>query len=101
MPSTVPVASAMRRMISTVARAGHCEPGERLVGEGLERVSGEDGDGFAENDVAGGLAAAEIVVVERRQIVVDERIGVQHLDGCAEVFYSGEGIAAGDHARRF
>ena len=40
------------------------EVGDGLEGEGLEGVAGEDGDGFAEDDVAGGLAAAEVVVVE-------------------------------------
>ncbi len=42
------------------------------VGECLQGVAGEDGDGFSVNYVTGGLAAAEIVVVERGQIVVDE-----------------------------
>ena len=37
-----------------------------LEGEGLQGVAGEDGDGFTEGDVAGGMAAAEVVVVERR-----------------------------------
>ena len=60
------------------------EPGQNFEGAGLQRVSGEDGNGFAEGHVAGGLAAAQVVVVERGQIVVDERIGVKHFDGCAE-----------------
>ena len=38
--------------------------GDGLEGEGLESVAGEDGDGFAEDDVAGWLAAAKVVVVE-------------------------------------
>src|SRR5260370_19287497 len=68
--------------------------GERrdgLEGEGLEGVGCEDGDGFAEDDVAGGLAAAEIVVVEGGEVVVDEGVGVEHLQRCAEV-----GCAFGD-----
>ena len=40
------------------------ELGDGLEGEGLQGVAGEDGDGFAEDLVAGGLAAAEVVVVE-------------------------------------
>ena len=64
---------------------GNAEVGDDLVGEGLEGVAGEDGDGFSEDDVAGGLAAAEVVVVEGGEVVVDEGIGVEHLDGCAEV----------------
>ena len=56
----------------------------RLEGEGLEGVAGEDGDGFAEDDVAGGLAAAEVVVVERGEVVVNEGVGMDHFEGCAE-----------------
>ena len=49
-----------------------------------QRVAREHGDAVAENLVVGWLAAAEIVVVHRRQIVVDERIGVDALDGARE-----------------
>ena len=49
-----------------------------------QRVAREHGDAFAENFVVGRLAAAEIVVVHRGQIVVDERIGVDALDGARE-----------------
>jgi hypothetical protein len=53
--------------------------------ENLERlrqqsIAGEDGDAFAEHFVVGRLAAAEIVVVHRGQIIVDQRIGVDALD---------------------
>ncbi len=65
---------------------GSC--GDGLEGEGLEGVAGEDGDGFAEDYVAGGLAAAEVVVVEGGEVVVDEGVGVEHLEGCAEVGYA-------------
>ena len=95
MPSTVPTALAMRPMICTVAAGGHVEAGQHFEGAGLQRVAGEDGDGFAEGHVAGGLAAAQVVVVERGQIVVDERVGVQHLDGCAEAL-NAAGKRAGD-----
>ena len=83
-------------MIWTVAAGGAVEAGEDFEGAGLQRVSGEDGDGFAEGHMAGGLAAAQIVVVERGQVVVDERVGVQHLDGCAEVL-----DASGQRRRRW
>ena len=36
---------------------------------------------LAEDLVAGRPAAAQVVVVHRRQVVVDQRIGVDHLDG--------------------
>jgi hypothetical protein len=49
--------------------------------------------------VTGGLAAAEVVVVEGGEVVVDEGVGVEHLQGCAEVGYSfGVGFGACDHA---
>ena len=71
-----------------------------LEGEGLERVAGEDGDGLAEGDVAGRLAAAQVVVVERGEIVVDERVGVQHLERGTQFGDSaGQFAAACDHAR--
>ena len=49
-----------------------------------QRVARQHGNAFAENFVVGRLAAAEIVVVHRRQIVVDERVGVDALDGARE-----------------
>jgi hypothetical protein len=66
----------------------------------LESVAGEDGDGFAEDDVAGGLAASQIVVIQRGQVVVDERVGVDHLERGAE-FRSARGQCAGDHTGGF
>ena len=57
-----------------------------------QRVARQHGDAFAENFVVGRLAAAEIVVVHRRQIVVDERVGVDALDGARE--RHGVGVAA-------
>ncbi len=59
--------------------------GDGVEGESLEGVAGEDGDGVAEDLVAGGLAAAEIVIVEGGKIVVNERVGMEHLDGGAEI----------------
>ena len=80
------------------------EAGEHFKGAGLEGVAGKDGDGFAEGDVAGGLAAAQVVVVEGGQVVVDERVGVEHLEGRAEVSDSrrqragnGDGGLHGEH----
>ena len=51
------------------------------VAEGLrvEPVAGEDRDVLAVLDVAGGTATAEVVVVHRRQVVVDEAVGVDQL----------------------
>ena len=73
--------------------AGGWELSDGLEGKGLEGVAGEDGDGFAEDFVAGGLAPAKVVVIEGGQVVVDEGVGVEHFDGCAQV-----GCAFGDFA---
>jgi hypothetical protein len=45
----------------------------------LQRVARQQCSRLAERDVAGGLAAAQDVVVHARQIVVDERVGVDYL----------------------
>ncbi len=76
--------------------------GDGLEGEGLEGVAGEDGDGFAEDLVAGGLAAAEVVVVEGWEVVVDEGVGVDHLQRGAEIGCAcGELSGVCDHAGGF
>jgi hypothetical protein len=67
---------------------GRGERGDGLEGEGLESVASEDGDGFAEDDVAGGVAAAEVVVVEGGEVIVDEGVGVEHFQGCSEMLDS-------------
>ena len=54
---------------------------ERL---GVEAVAGEDRDVLAVLDVAGRPAAAQVVVVHRRQVVVDEAVGVDELEGGGE-----------------
>ena len=53
---------------------------EDSEGERQQCIAGQNRRRLAEFDVAGGLAAPQIVVVHRRQIVVDQRIGVDHLD---------------------
>ena len=54
------------------------QDGERLRQQG---VAGQDGHGLAERPVARGLPVTQVIVVHRRQVVVDERIRVDHLDG--------------------
>ena len=49
-------------------------------GLGVQRVAREDRDVLAEGDVRGRAAAAHVVVVHRRQVVVDERVGVDELE---------------------
>jgi len=67
---------------------------------GLQRVARENGGGFTERLVACWPASAEIVIVERRQIVVDQGIRVKHLQRCAE-FVHAIGKRSGDQPRRF
>ena len=49
-------------------------------GLGQERVPREDGDAFAEAHMGARLAAPKVVVVQRRQVVVDEAEGVDELE---------------------
>src|SRR5690242_18558707 len=53
--------------------------------ESKKSVTGENGGGFAKFFVAGGFAAAEIVVVESGEIIVNEGIGVDELDGAGRI----------------
>jgi len=53
---------------------------QHFVGLRLQGVSRENGDGLAERLMAGGTPAPQVVVVERGQIVVDQRIGVEHFE---------------------
>ena len=47
---------------------------------GQERVAGQDGDALPEANVGARLPAAQIVVVERRQVVVHEAERVDELE---------------------
>ena len=52
----------------------------------LQRIADQDGGRLVECLVAGRPAAAQIVIIQRGEIVVDQRIGVQHLQRRAEFF---------------
>ncbi len=54
--------------------------GQDLECQRLQRVAGQDGGGLVEGPVAGRPAAPQVVVVHGRQIVVDQRVGVDDLD---------------------
>src|SRR5690606_21316364 len=60
-----------------VGGRGRGEGGER---QRLQRVAGQDRGRFAVGHVHGRLAAAQGVVVHRRQVVVHQRIGMHQLD---------------------
>ena len=74
--------STTRSFRRAMPRSSACrfarEQRERL---GLQAVAGENRDAVAVDDVQRRPAAAERVVVHRRQIVVDERVRVNQLDG--------------------
>ncbi len=68
--------------------------GEELEGEALQRVARKQCRGLVEFHVAGGLAAPQHVVVHARKVVVDERVGVDHLDrGRGDLEALGIGLA--------
>ena len=54
--------------------------GEHFEGQRLQGIAGQQRRRLAERDMTGRLAAAQHVVVHARQVVVDERIGVDQLD---------------------
>ena len=75
-PPIIPsVASASSRADPGV---GYDEREPERLGE--QRVAGEERDALAERDVRARPAAALVVVVERRQVVVDERERVHELE---------------------
>jgi len=55
--------------------------GEGFEGERLEGITAEDGRGLVKGPVARRPTTAEVVVVHRRQVIVHERVGVNHLHG--------------------
>jgi hypothetical protein len=55
--------------------------GEDFESEGEEGVAGEDGDAFTVNDVGGGAAASEVIIVHAGEVIVDEGIGMDAFDG--------------------
>ena len=62
---------------ASAARAGVGDPLER---QRQQRVAGQDRGRLAERLVVARAAAPEVVVVHRRQVVVDQRVAVHQLD---------------------
>ena len=54
--------------------------GQDLEGERLQSVARQNGGGFVEGAVGGRLSPPQIVIVHRRQVVMDQRIGVHAFD---------------------
>src|SRR5947209_8104025 len=68
-----------------------------------QRVTREDGNSFPEDLMIRQLAPAIIVVVHRRQVVVNERVGMDALDGAGKReggCYSAPAGFGGGHAER-
>ncbi len=58
--------------------------GEHFEGARQQPVAGEDRRGFVVFDMRGGTAAAQIVIVHRRQIVMHQAVAMHHLDGAGD-----------------
>ncbi len=54
---------------------------QQRKGLGEQAIAGQDGDAVAVHHVQGRPAPPQRVVVHRRQVVVNERVGVNQLDG--------------------
>jgi len=73
-------------------------PTDGFEGKRQKSVTREDGDGFAEFLVARGFAAAEVIVVEGRQVIVNQGVGVDEFDGAGRMERGGD--IAGENSRR-
>ena len=54
---------------------------ECLKGQSLQGITAEDGGRLVKLAVAGGPASAEVIIIHRRQVIMHERVGVDHLNG--------------------
>ena len=79
MPATPDARASFAHARSGIAHRRRAEHAERRR---LQRVAGEQRHRLAERDVRRGTPAAQRVVVHAGQVVVDQRIGVDHLDRC-------------------
>ena len=84
LPADHAVDAGRRRQLADrrehVARVALLVVGEVAERLGVEPVPGQDRDVLAERAVAGRPAAAQVVVVHRRQVVVDQAVGVDQLE---------------------
>jgi hypothetical protein len=55
--------------------------GQNLKRQCQQAIAGQDGQRLAKFHMASWQAPTEVVIVHGRQVVVDERIGVNHLHG--------------------
>ena len=85
-----PVASRLAQQLLDLQqhRLPPLEAGRRgsrgIEGLGEQAVPGQNGGGFVELLVAGGLAPAQVIVIHGRQIVVDQGVGMDHFQGAGQ-----------------
>jgi len=66
-------------------RGVRCGFGEDFEGQREQSIAGKDCQRFAEFDVAGGTASTQVVIVDGRQIVVNERETMNEFDGASRI----------------
>src|SRR5579885_1883616 len=75
-----------------------------LESQRQKRVAGQDGNRFAKGLMTSGAAAAEVIVVKGRQIVMNQGVGMNHLERAGDIFYAPRevrnGLRAGDAQQR-
>jgi len=64
---------------------------EKLEGKSEQCIAGEEGGGFVELLMGGGVAAPEVIIIHARQVIVDQRIRMQAFEGNGR----GEGLDRG------
>ena len=52
---------------------------QHLEGQGLERIAGEDGGGLVKGPMHRGLPATQVVIVHGREVIVNQRVGMDQL----------------------
>lgn len=71
--------NSFRRKAAAEIGGGHCR---KSVGQ--QGIPGQKSDAFPKLNMAGGLAAAQIIIIHAGQVIVDERIGMNHLYGTGQ-----------------
>ena len=75
----MPAADAISAIKRDAPRGLHSRIRQSFESQRQQRVARQNGGGFAKLFMASGLATAQVVVIERRQIVVNQRISVNKL----------------------
>jgi hypothetical protein len=76
--------SGRRGQIRTASRGDFGRlsfPGDDFKRQREQGIPGQNRQGFAKLLVTGRAAAAEIIIVHRGQIIVDQRVGMHHFQG--------------------